>query len=56
MIDALRDGLAWIGLIALGWLAVSCIASYLKQPERRVPRPNVRSQRYEPDQYSRWHV
>lgn len=54
MNDLLREGLAWVGLIAIGWLAVECVRSYLRQPERRVPRPNVRSQRRDWDTHEWW--
>ena len=54
MTDLLRDLLAGVGLIAIVWLALSCLHSYFSQPERRVPRPNVRSQRRDWDTHEYW--
>jgi hypothetical protein len=54
MIDVIRDLLAGVGLIAIVWLALSCLHSYFSQPERRVPRPNVRSQRRDWDRHEYW--
>ena len=54
MSDILRDILAVIGLVAVGWIAVECLRSYLQPPSRRVPRANVRSQRRDWDTHEWW--
>lgn len=57
MTALLRDLLAGIGVITIVWLAAACLGSYMdKRLPDRVPRPNVRSQRYSPNAQSRWWV
>lgn len=55
--NALQTFLMWIGVAAITWLAISCVASYLRpDPPERLPGPNWRSRRYLPNHHNRWHL
>lgn len=53
--SALQTFLMWFGVASLTWLAIGCVASYLRaDPPETLPPPNVRSKRYQPNDQSRW--
>lgn len=46
----------WLGVIATVWVAISCVASYLRtdDPPSRLPPPNIRSRRRDWDRHEFW--